>query len=167
MPPASALGALRRDIDRKPHKIKRVLTDAGIRSVMFGGIPDDEGKAVKAFVNQHSNKSSALKKHPKVSGAASPLHNTVCMYISISKLACYAFLERGAGGASRLTADAGWQVETGLASQSTAVRDKARKDACPSAKVRRREIAPRKAVVVKRLQDRKVSPVGEGCATRV
>ncbi|KAJ4297779.1 hypothetical protein N0V90_005674 [Kalmusia sp. IMI 367209] len=65
MPEARALNALRRDIDRKPHKIKRVLTDAGIRKSFFGGIPDDEKKAVKAFTNQSSNKSNALKKHPK------------------------------------------------------------------------------------------------------
>lgn len=67
MPEAGALSALRQDIDRKPHKIKRVLTDAGIRKSFFGGIADDEKKAVKAFINQSSNRSNALKKHPKVS----------------------------------------------------------------------------------------------------
>ncbi|KAF2689312.1 hypothetical protein K458DRAFT_413609 [Lentithecium fluviatile CBS 122367] len=64
-PEASALSALRHDVDRKPHKIKRVLTDVGIRRAFFGGVPDDEKKAVKAFVNQTSNQSTALKKHPK------------------------------------------------------------------------------------------------------
>lgn len=59
--------ALRRDIARKPHKIKRVLTDAGIRGAFLGGVADDEVKAVKAFVNQPSNQSTALKRHPKVS----------------------------------------------------------------------------------------------------
>jgi len=63
------LNALRRDIDRKPHKIKRVLTDAGIRGSFLGGVADDEKAAVKAFTNQPSNQSTALKKHPKVSYA--------------------------------------------------------------------------------------------------
>lgn len=66
MPEASALAALRRDIDRKPHKIKSVLMDAGIRREFFGEA-DNEAKAVKAFLNQPSNLSNALKKHPKVS----------------------------------------------------------------------------------------------------
>ncbi|KAF1966233.1 hypothetical protein BU23DRAFT_487302 [Bimuria novae-zelandiae CBS 107.79] len=65
MPEASALNALRRDIDRKPHKIKRILTDANIRKAFFGGIANDETKAVKAFTNQSSNRSNALKSHPK------------------------------------------------------------------------------------------------------
>ena len=58
---------MRRDIDRKPHKIKAVLTNDGIRRAFFGGCAADEKKAVKAFVNQTSNRSTALKKHPKVS----------------------------------------------------------------------------------------------------
>jgi hypothetical protein len=65
-PEAGALNLLRRDIDRKPHKIKRVLTDAGIRKEFFGGIPNDAKKAIKAFTNQSENKATALKKHPKV-----------------------------------------------------------------------------------------------------
>lgn len=71
MPEARALSALRQDIDQKPHKIKRVLTDAGIRKSFFGGVPKDDKKAVKAFTNQSSNRSNALKKHPKVSGLPS------------------------------------------------------------------------------------------------
>ena len=67
MPEADALALLRRDIDRKPHKIKRVLTDTGIRKAFLGGVADDEAKAVKAFTDQSSNRSNALKKHPKVS----------------------------------------------------------------------------------------------------
>lgn len=67
MPDASALNKLRRDIDRKPHKIKQVLTDEGIRRCFFNGVADDEAKAVKAFTNQSSNLANALKKHPKVS----------------------------------------------------------------------------------------------------
>jgi hypothetical protein len=45
-----------------------VLKDAGLRKAFFGGVPEDEKKAVKAFINQTSNRSTALKKHPKVSG---------------------------------------------------------------------------------------------------
>lgn len=65
MPEAQALAAMRRDIDRKPHKIKRVLTDAGLRKHFFGGVADDERQGVKAFVEQ--NAENALKTRPKVS----------------------------------------------------------------------------------------------------
>lgn len=64
MPEAQALATLRRDIDRRPHKIKRVLVDAGLRKHFFGGIADDERKAVKAFIGQ--NAENALKTKPKV-----------------------------------------------------------------------------------------------------
>ncbi|KAF2190490.1 hypothetical protein K469DRAFT_559809 [Zopfia rhizophila CBS 207.26] len=64
-PEASALSKLRRDIDRKPHKIKRVLADARIRKAFLGGVPNDEKKAVRAFTNQSGNRETALKKHPK------------------------------------------------------------------------------------------------------
>jgi hypothetical protein len=67
-PEAQPLSLLRRDIDRKPHKIKRVLIDERLRKAFFGGIDADEKKAVKAFANQFSNRSTALKRHPKVSG---------------------------------------------------------------------------------------------------
>lgn len=66
-PDAPSLALLRRDIDRKPHKIKRVLTDERLRKAFFGGIGNDEKKAIKAFTNQSENKSTALKKNPKVS----------------------------------------------------------------------------------------------------
>lgn len=56
---------MRRDIDRKPHKIKRVLTDARIRKAFFGGVAENEKKAVQAFVGQ--NAENALKTKPKVS----------------------------------------------------------------------------------------------------
>lgn len=67
-PEAAALAKLRRNIDRKPHKIKRVLADAGIRQAFLGNVADDEKKAVKAFVNLTTNQSSALKRNPKVRG---------------------------------------------------------------------------------------------------
>ena len=65
MPEAAPLALLRRSVDRKPHKIKAVLTDAKIRKEILGGIPNDEKKAVKAFVAQ--NTENALKTKPKVS----------------------------------------------------------------------------------------------------
>lgn len=66
-PDAPALSKLRRDIDRKPHKIKAVLTNELIRKAFLGNVKHDEKKAVKAFVNLSSNKSTALKRNPKVS----------------------------------------------------------------------------------------------------
>lgn len=65
MPETQPLALLRRDVDRKSHKIKRVLMDAGLRKEFFGGIPKDEKKAVKAFASQ--NTENALKTKPKVS----------------------------------------------------------------------------------------------------
>lgn len=65
-PDAHPLSLLRQDIDRKPHKIKAVLTDAGIRKAFLEGVANDEKKAVKAFVNLPQNMSNALKKNPKV-----------------------------------------------------------------------------------------------------
>ena len=56
---------MRRDIDRKPHKIKRVLTDARIRKAFFGGVAENEKMVVQAFVGQ--NAENALKTKPKVS----------------------------------------------------------------------------------------------------
>lgn len=59
MPPADSLQKLRHNIDRKPHRIKRVLGDAMLRKEFFDGIPNDEKKAVRAFTKQ--NAESALK----------------------------------------------------------------------------------------------------------
>jgi hypothetical protein len=64
MPEAAPLALLRRSVDRKSHKIKDVLMDAKIRKEIFGGIPNDEKKAVKAFVSR--NQEGALKTKPKV-----------------------------------------------------------------------------------------------------
>lgn len=65
MPEAAPLALLRTDVDRKSHKIKRVLNDAGIRKEILGGILNDEKKAVKSFVSQ--NTEGALKTKPKAS----------------------------------------------------------------------------------------------------
>ncbi|CAN9440127.1 unnamed protein product [Alternaria alternata] len=64
-PDATTLAKLRRDIDRKPHKFKAVLTDAGIREAFLGDVKDDEKKAVKAFTSLSMNQSNALKRNPK------------------------------------------------------------------------------------------------------
>ena len=65
MPEAAPLAALRRDIDRKPHRIKAVLTDTAMRKEFFGGIGRDEKKAIRAFAGHNSR--TALKTKPKVS----------------------------------------------------------------------------------------------------
>ncbi|KAL2871538.1 DUF2461 domain-containing protein [Aspergillus lucknowensis] len=62
-PEADKLALLREDIDRNPERLKDVLRQEGLRREFFGGIPDDEDKAVKAFVKQNSE--SALKTKPK------------------------------------------------------------------------------------------------------
>ncbi|XPS94958.1 hypothetical protein M3J09_004256 [Ascochyta lentis] len=64
-PDTEALRRLRHEIDRKPHKMKQILTDERIRTAFLGGIPDSEKKVVKAFVGLTSNASTALKRHPK------------------------------------------------------------------------------------------------------
>jgi uncharacterized protein (TIGR02453 family) len=64
MPEAQQLALLRRDIDRKPERIKAVLTNAEVRKHLLGGVAKDEKKAVKAFAQQ--NQENALKTHPKV-----------------------------------------------------------------------------------------------------
>ena len=65
MPEAAQLALLRSDIDTKPKKFRKVLTDPGFRKHLFGGIGNDEKKAIKAFASQNSE--NALKTKPKVS----------------------------------------------------------------------------------------------------
>jgi uncharacterized protein (DUF2461 family) len=72
-PDASTLSSLRRDIDRKPHRIKTVLAEPGIRKAFLGGVQDDEKKAVKAFTNLPMNQSNALKRNPKVRSSSPDL----------------------------------------------------------------------------------------------
>lgn len=62
-PEAQPVAKLRRDIDRKPHKIKAVLMDEGLRNEFFDGLPANEAKAVKAFTA--GNAGNALKSKPK------------------------------------------------------------------------------------------------------
>ncbi|QKX57050.1 uncharacterized protein TRUGW13939_04158 [Talaromyces rugulosus] len=63
MPEASNLALLRETIDQNSARLKSVLRGEGLRREFFKGIPDDERKAVKAFVSQ--NQESALKTKPK------------------------------------------------------------------------------------------------------
>jgi hypothetical protein len=65
-PDAAQLSALRREIDRKPHKLKRVLGRQGIRKTFLGGVGEDEERVVEAFVGSRNNASTALKRNPKV-----------------------------------------------------------------------------------------------------
>lgn len=65
MPEANAVALLRRDIDRRPQRIKAVLKNAGIRKEFLEGVANDDAKVVKKFVAQSSQ--SALKTKPKVS----------------------------------------------------------------------------------------------------
>jgi uncharacterized protein (TIGR02453 family) len=63
-PEADKLALLREDIDGNSQGLKSVLKEERLRREFFDGIPDDEDKAVKAFVSQNSE--SALKTKPKV-----------------------------------------------------------------------------------------------------
>ncbi|KAE9979789.1 hypothetical protein BLS_009471 [Venturia inaequalis] len=63
MPEANAIALLRRDIDRRPQRIKAALKNAGIRREFLEGVPDNDAKVVKKFVAQSSQ--SALKTKPK------------------------------------------------------------------------------------------------------
>ena len=63
-PDALPLAALRRNIDQRPHKIKDVLTQPGLRKDFFGGVPDRQELAVKAFID--NNREGMLKTKPKV-----------------------------------------------------------------------------------------------------
>lgn len=65
-PEASSLAMMRRDIDRKPHRIKGVLTNLDLRKAFLtsSGAGKDEKAALKAFVEK--NAENALKTKPKV-----------------------------------------------------------------------------------------------------
>ena len=62
-PEAPPLALMRKDVDLKSHKIKAVLTAPALRKEFFGGIANDEKKAVKAFVGM--NTENMLKTKPK------------------------------------------------------------------------------------------------------
>jgi hypothetical protein len=78
---------LRREFDRKPHKIKQILKDEQIRKAFLGGAPNDDKKVVKAFIGLTSNASTALKRHPKVSpNSLGPHAFTWCSSIPVLRL---------------------------------------------------------------------------------
>ena len=56
---------LRRNVDRKPHQIKKVLTETRLRKEFLGVKSNDEKKVVAAFIE--NNQENALKTRPKVS----------------------------------------------------------------------------------------------------
>ena len=62
-PEAPPMALMRKDLDKKSHKIKTVLTAPELRKEFFGGIGNDEKKAVKAFVGM--NTENMLKTKPK------------------------------------------------------------------------------------------------------
>lgn len=63
-PEAQPLALLRADINRKPHRLKRILRDPRMRKQILAGAPNDEKKVLKAFASQNSE--NALKTKPKV-----------------------------------------------------------------------------------------------------
>ncbi|CAO1598804.1 hypothetical protein XANCAGTX0491_002564 [Xanthoria calcicola] len=69
-PEAAPLAAMRRDLDRKSHRLKDVLLDPTMRKEFLGGTSKEEKKAVEAFVEQ--NKENALKTKPKGYDAENP-----------------------------------------------------------------------------------------------
>ena len=71
-PDAQPVALLRRDFDRKSHKLKKVLLNEAVRKELFNGVPEDEKKVIKAFVEL--NKENMLKTKPKVSSNL-PLHD--------------------------------------------------------------------------------------------
>ncbi|KIW57111.1 hypothetical protein PV05_05709 [Exophiala xenobiotica] len=70
MPEAQPLALLRADIDRKPHRLKRVLMNPQLRKQILRGAPNDEKKVIKAFATQNSE--NALKTKPKGYEADNP-----------------------------------------------------------------------------------------------
>lgn len=63
-PEAAPVAAMRRDFDRKSHKLKEVLMGAELRKEFLGGVSKEEGKVVAKFVGM--NGEGALKTKPKV-----------------------------------------------------------------------------------------------------
>jgi hypothetical protein len=63
MPEASPLGLLRRDIDRRPNKLKQALRAESIRKEFLGGVKVDDSEIVQRFVAH--NAENALKTKPK------------------------------------------------------------------------------------------------------
>ena len=64
MPEATALAAIRNNIDERPQDIKSVLTNGQVQKEFFAGTAGNETKTVKAFVSGSAD--NALKTKPKV-----------------------------------------------------------------------------------------------------
>jgi len=60
---------MRRDIDRRPQRLKQVLKDANLRREFLRGAASDDKRVVREFVAQTNE--NALKTKPKVSLCAS------------------------------------------------------------------------------------------------
>ncbi|GAB7342235.1 hypothetical protein MBLNU457_g0480t2 [Dothideomycetes sp. NU457] len=65
-PEAQYLAKIRDNIDRRPHKLKNVLSEDRMRKEFLSNVKNDPAKVVKAFVSARSNAESALKTKPKV-----------------------------------------------------------------------------------------------------
>ena len=74
-PEAPPTALLRQDLDRKSHKLKKVLMAPDLRKEFFGGCKADEAKVVKAFAGM--NQENALKTKPKVSTAKKRLDRSL------------------------------------------------------------------------------------------
>ncbi|KAK3627608.1 hypothetical protein LTR22_022704 [Elasticomyces elasticus] len=59
---------MRQSIDRHPERLKSILMDAEMRKSFLDNAPNNNSKAVKAFVE--SNAGNALKTKPKTCKAA-------------------------------------------------------------------------------------------------
>jgi hypothetical protein len=69
MPEADALALLRRDIDRRPNRLKQALRTPGIREEFLDRVEEDNAEIVGRFIAH--NKENALKTKPKVSHSVS------------------------------------------------------------------------------------------------
>ena len=78
-PDAQPLALLRRDFDKRSNKLKKVLLDKAVRKELLKGVPYDEKKVVKAFVEL--NKENMLKTKPKV-------NNNVMLHDGTTKVRC-------------------------------------------------------------------------------
>lgn len=80
---------MRRDIDRRPQRIKGVLLDDGIRKEFLAGASKLEEKVVKAFAK--ANAQNALKSKPKVSSSV------LLQSLALARQACASYRACGDG----------------------------------------------------------------------
>jgi hypothetical protein len=76
MPEADALALIRRNIDRRPDRLKQALKTPGIRKEFLDGVEEDDSEIVSKFIAH--NKENALKTKPKVSDSVSYACNLMC-----------------------------------------------------------------------------------------